>query len=99
MSQQKATTGSGRLIALFTAAYCVALLIVAAMALASYLLLQEMMAAQQSDERLLALINTQKALSQRVMFLAAAADTATAHEKPALLELAAHRHRRFRERL
>ncbi|MET0596349.1 MAG: EAL domain-containing protein [Mesorhizobium sp.] len=86
MSQQKAPTGTGRLIALFTAAYCVALLIVAAMALASYLLLQEMMAAQQRDEKLLALINTQKALSQRVMFLAAAADTATAHEKPALLD-------------
>ena len=41
------------------------------------MLLQQMMAAQQRDEALLALVSTQKALSQRVVFLASAADDAT----------------------
>ena len=52
MSQQTVPTGSGRLILLFKSAYWIALSIIAAMALASYLLLQQMMAAQQRDEAL-----------------------------------------------
>ena len=85
MSQQTVPTGSGRLILLFKSAYWIALSIIAAMALASYLLLQQMMAAQQRDESLLALANAQRALSQRVVFLAAAADTAPFAEKPGLI--------------
>jgi diguanylate cyclase (GGDEF)-like protein len=85
MSQQTVPTGSGRLILLFKSAYWIALSIIAAMALASYLLLQQMMAAQQRDESLLALANAQRALSQRVVFLAAAADTAPFGEKPGLI--------------
>ncbi len=85
MSQQTVPTGSGRLILLFKSAYWIALSIIAAMALASYLLLQQMMAAQQRDEALLALANAQRALSQRVVFLAAAADTAPFGEKPGLI--------------
>jgi diguanylate cyclase len=85
MSQQTVSTGSGRLILLFKCAYWVALLIIAAMAMASYLLLQQMMAAQQRDEALLALANTQKALSQRVVFLATATDAAAFTAKSNLL--------------
>ena len=78
MAQQPAKSGSEKLILLIKSAYWVALLIIAAMAMASYLLLQQMMAAQQHDEALLSLVSTQKALSQRVVFLANAADDADA---------------------
>ncbi len=85
MSQQTVPTGSGRLILLFKGAYWVALSIIAAMALASYVLLQQMMAAQQRDEALLALANAQRALSQRVVFLVAVTDKAPFVEKPGLI--------------
>ena len=85
MSQQTVSAGSGRLILLFKSAYWIALLIIVAMALASYLLLQQMMAAQQRDQSLLAIAGTQKALSQRVVFLATATDRATRAAKPGLL--------------
>jgi diguanylate cyclase (GGDEF)-like protein len=75
------------LILLFKGAYWIALLIIAAMAMASFILLQQMMAAQQHDQALLALTGTQKALSQRVVFLANAADTAPRNEQPALVRL------------
>jgi diguanylate cyclase (GGDEF)-like protein len=83
--QETAKAGSEKLILLIKSAYWVALLIIAAMAMASYLLLQQMMGAQQRDEALLSLIATQKALSQRVVFLANAADDANQLEKPALI--------------
>jgi diguanylate cyclase (GGDEF)-like protein len=85
MSQQPANTSGRRLILLFKSAYWIALLIIAAMAMASYLLLQQMMAAQQRDQALLSLTGTQKALSQRVVFLANAADSAPRDEQPALV--------------
>jgi diguanylate cyclase (GGDEF)-like protein len=86
MSQQPPTYGgSEKLILLIKSAYWVALLIIAAMAMASYMLLQQMMGAQQRDEALLSLISTQKALSQRVVFLANAADDANQLEKPQLI--------------
>ena len=91
MSQQPANVGSDRLISLIKSAYWVALLIIAAMAMASYLLLQQMMAAQQRDEALLSLISTQKALSQRVVFLANAADDANAARQAGADRLAARR--------
>ena len=84
--QQTAAANSGKLILLIKSAYWIALLIIAAMAMASYILLQQMMAAQQRDESLLALASTQKALSQRVVFLANAADAASREKQPALIE-------------
>jgi len=85
MSQQSSSPGSGKLISLIKSAYWVALLIIAAMAMASYLFLQEMMGAQQGDQQLLALTSNQKALSQRVVFLANAATSADPAEQPALV--------------
>ena len=61
------------------------MLIIAAMAMASYLLLQQMMNAQQQDQSVLSLVSTQKALSQRVVFLANAADDASQHDRPQLI--------------
>lgn len=85
MSQPAPNSGSEKLILLIKTAYWVALLIIAAMSMASYILLQQMMAAQQRDEALLSLISGQKALSQRVVFLANAADAANQLEKPQLI--------------
>jgi diguanylate cyclase (GGDEF)-like protein len=85
MVQQPAKSGSEKLILLIKSAYWVALLIIAAMAMASYMLLQQMMGAQQRDEALLSLISTQKALSQRVVFLANAAAEANLLSKRQLI--------------
>jgi diguanylate cyclase (GGDEF)-like protein len=85
MAEQPAKSGSEKLILLIKSAYWVALLIIAAMAMASYMLLQQMMGAQQRDEALLSLVSTQKALSQRVVFLANAADNAAQKAKPQLI--------------
>ena len=71
MPQNQAVSASSRtLITSIKSAYWVALLIIAAMAMASFLLLQQMMAAQKRDDAILSLASTQKALSQRVVFLA-----------------------------
>ena len=75
-----------RLVLLIKSAYWVALLIIAAMALASFLLLQQMIAAQQRDGSLLDIVSTQKALSQRIVFLASAAETATRDRKPGFVK-------------
>ncbi len=64
------TTGADRLVLIIKSAYWIALLILAAMAMASYLLLQQMMAAQKQDQEVLELVSNQKALSQRIVFLA-----------------------------
>ena len=83
MNQQQAN--SGKLILLIKSAYWIALLIIAAMAMASFILLQQMMAAQQRDRALLVLTSNQKALSQRVVFLANAATGAPRDKQPALV--------------
>src|SRR5262249_39186745 len=86
MDQEPAkSSGAERLILLIKSAYWMALLIIAAMAMASYLLLQHMMCAQQHDDLLQSLVGAQKALSQRVVFLAGAADEARAIDKPRLI--------------
>ncbi|MGE0502903.1 MAG: putative bifunctional diguanylate cyclase/phosphodiesterase [Rhizobiaceae bacterium] len=89
MTQQQqpetALSGSGRLVLLIKSAYWVALIIIAAMAMASYVFLQQMMAEQQRDESLLNLVANQKTLSQRVVFLANAAADATPDKRQALL--------------
>ncbi|WP_394891178.1 putative bifunctional diguanylate cyclase/phosphodiesterase [Mesorhizobium sp. AaZ16] len=87
MSQQPANTSARKLILLIKSAYWIALLIIAAMAMASFILLQQMMGAQQHDQALVALTGTQKALSQRVVFLANAAENAPIGEQPALAGL------------
>ena len=74
-----------RLTLLLKSAYWAALLIIAGMVMAAFVLLQQMMAAQQYDRAVLDIVSTQKILSQRIVFLAAAADTATRDKQPALL--------------
>ncbi|PAQ05262.1 putative bifunctional diguanylate cyclase/phosphodiesterase [Mesorhizobium temperatum] len=85
MSQQPAQTISSRLILLIKAGYWLALLIIAAMVMASFILLQQMMAAQRHDDTLLDIVGTQKALSQRIVFLANAAGAASRNQQPALV--------------
>jgi len=85
MSQQPPIVGADRLIFIIKSAYWVALLIIAAMVMASYMLLQQMMGEQQQDQSLLSLVSTQKALSQRVVFLANAADDAKDSDRPQLI--------------
>src|SRR4051794_2163409 len=85
MSQQPPIVGADRLILIIKSAYWVALLIIAAMIMASYMLLQQMMGEQQHDQSLLSLVSAQKALSQRVVFLANAADDAKQTDKPQLI--------------
>jgi diguanylate cyclase (GGDEF)-like protein len=77
---------SGRLITQLRWGYWTTLLVVAAMVTASYLLLQQMMAAYQNDQRLLSLAASQKALSQRVIFLASAARSASRVDKTGLVD-------------
>ena len=72
LTQQPVNTSSRKLIALIKSAYWIALLIIAAITMASFILLQQMMAAHQRDDALLTLSSAQKALSQRVVFLAGA---------------------------
>jgi diguanylate cyclase (GGDEF)-like protein len=78
-------TSSKKLVALIRSAYWVALCIIAAMTMASFLLLQQMMAAQQRDAELLSLVSAQKALSQRVVFLANALDNSMQREQSGLI--------------
>ena len=69
-------TSSKKLTSLIKGAYWFALMIIAAIAAASFILLQQMIAAQQQDAALLSLVGAQKALSQRVVFLAGALEDA-----------------------
>jgi diguanylate cyclase (GGDEF)-like protein len=85
MSQQPMQTISGKLLLLIKTGYWFALLIIAAMVMAAFLLLQQMIAAQQHDEALLDVVSTQKALSQRIVFLASATGSAPRDEQPALV--------------
>ncbi len=85
MSQQPAQTVSGKLILLIKTGYWLALLIIAAMVIASFILLQQMMAAQQHNHTLLDIVSTQKALSQRIVFLTSATGSAARDKQPALV--------------
>lgn len=85
MSQQPVQAVSGRLILLIKAGYWLALMIIAAMVMASFILLQPMMAAQRHDDTLLDIVGTQKALSQRIVFLASATGAASRDQQPALV--------------
>lgn len=85
MSQQPVQTISGKLILLIKTGYWLALLIIATMVMASFILLQQMMAAQQHNHTLLDIVSTQKALSQRIVFLASATGSASRDKQPALV--------------
>ena len=85
MSQQPVHSVSRKLIMLIKSGYWLALLIIAAMVMASFILLQQMMAAQQHNENLQNIVSTQKALSQRIVFLAGATGAASRDKQPALV--------------
>ncbi|MBL8579444.1 MAG: EAL domain-containing protein [Mesorhizobium sp.] len=85
MQQQTANTSSRRLIVLIKGAYWFALLLIAAITMTSFVMLQQMMAAQQRDDALLTLANAQKALSQRVVFLAGAIGDAQQKDRLTLI--------------
>ncbi|WP_192182728.1 putative bifunctional diguanylate cyclase/phosphodiesterase [Mesorhizobium amorphae] len=85
MSQQPVHSVSRKLILLIKSGYWLALLIIATMVMASFILLQQMMAAQQLNDALLNIVSTQKALSQRIVFLAGATGAATRDKQPALV--------------
>ncbi|MER9181165.1 hypothetical protein [Mesorhizobium sp. M0482] len=77
MSQQPVHAVSGRLILLIKSGYWLALLIIAAMVVASFILLQQVMSTQRHNQALLDIVSTQKALSQRIVFLAGATGSAS----------------------
>ncbi|TGV31403.1 GGDEF-domain containing protein, partial [Mesorhizobium sp. M8A.F.Ca.ET.142.01.1.1] len=56
-----------------------------AMVVASFVLLQQLMAQQQHNDTLLDIVSTQKALSQRIVFLASATSAASRDKQPALV--------------
>ncbi|MDX8481042.1 EAL domain-containing protein [Mesorhizobium sp. VK24D] len=85
MSQQPVQSVSRKLILLIKSGYWLALLIIAAMVMASFILLQQLMAQQQHNDALLDIVSTQKALSQRIVFLAGATGAAPRDKQPALV--------------
>ncbi|MDX8469177.1 EAL domain-containing protein [Mesorhizobium sp. VK23B] len=85
MSQQPLQSVSRKLILLIKTGYWLALTIIAAMVMASFILLQQLMAQQQHNDALLDIVSTQKALSQRIVFLASATGAAARDKQPALV--------------
>ncbi|RWD65202.1 MAG: EAL domain-containing protein [Mesorhizobium sp.] len=85
MSQQPVQSVSRKLILLIKTGYWLALTIIAAMVMASFILLQQLIAQQQHNDALLDIVSTQKALSQRIVFLASATGAATRDKQPALV--------------
>ena len=85
MSQQPVHSVSRKLILLIKTGYWLALTIIAAMVVASFVLLQQLMAQQQHNDALLDIVSTQKALSQRIVFLASATGAASRDKQPALV--------------
>ncbi len=76
--------GRTRLVLLVKSAYWGGVLLIAAMATASFFLVQTMLAEHRRDDALMAQVSHQKALSQRVVFLAGTAQRAGLPEKTAL---------------
>ncbi|RWM06434.1 MAG: EAL domain-containing protein [Mesorhizobium sp.] len=85
MSQQPVQSVSRKLILLIKSGYWLALTIIAAMVMASFILLQQLMAQQQHNDALLDIVSTQKALSQRIVFLAGATGAASRDKQAALV--------------
>jgi diguanylate cyclase (GGDEF)-like protein len=78
--------GTARLIVLIKTAYWVGLLIIAAMAMTSYLMLSNMMVQQQVDAAASQLNGSQMALSQRILVLQRNLDETPESWRPRLLE-------------
>ena len=73
MAETESGASTDRLNTVIKCAYWFALMVMSAMTIASFVLLQQMMTEQQRDARVLQLSGEQKALSQRVVFLVLAA--------------------------
>lgn len=73
MTEAQSCESTDRLSTVIKCAYLFALAVMAAMTIASFVLLQQMMSEQQRDAGVLQLSGEQKALSQRVVFLVLAA--------------------------
>src|SRR4051794_16181260 len=84
MSQQPVHSISRGLLLVIRAGYWLALLIIALMVTASFVLLQQTMANQQHHHELLDIVGTQKALSQRIVFLASATGSASRENRSAM---------------
>ncbi|WP_170314564.1 putative bifunctional diguanylate cyclase/phosphodiesterase [Aquibium carbonis] len=67
-------------------AYVVALVIIGSMVLTSFVLLNHLIREQQQEEHVVSIAETQRALSQRIVFLANAAQSAPAERRPALIQ-------------
>lgn len=78
--------GSARLIVLIKSAYWVGLLIIAAVAMASYAMLSNMMAQQQIEASAVRLNGSQMALSQRILILQRNIESTPESWHPSLLE-------------
>jgi diguanylate cyclase (GGDEF)-like protein len=85
MTQKGKAGGPERLVLLIRAAYWGAVSIIAAMAIGSFLLVQSRLEQHQRDDALLTMVSQQKALSQRIMFLAKAAEDLPIAQKPPLI--------------
>jgi diguanylate cyclase (GGDEF)-like protein len=86
MPKEKPVNSSARrLLLVIRSAYWIALALVAAMTMASYILLQQMMAAQQADSDILSLASAQRALSQRIILLARAVDDVPAQRRAEMI--------------
>ncbi|MFN3546564.1 MAG: putative bifunctional diguanylate cyclase/phosphodiesterase [Mesorhizobium sp.] len=66
-------------------AYVVGLVIIGSMVLASFILLNHLIGAQQREEYLVSIAENQRALSQRIVFLANAVEVSPAERQPTLV--------------
>lgn len=82
--QEGPAAGKNRLVLLVRAAYWSGVLLIASIVTGSFLLVQTMLAQHQRDDALMYLASHQKALSQRLIFLANAAESAQEPGKTAL---------------
>ncbi|WP_274629966.1 putative bifunctional diguanylate cyclase/phosphodiesterase [Arvimicrobium flavum] len=78
--------GSARLIIVIKSAYWIGLLIIAAMAMTSFVLLRQLMSQQEIDASVSQMNGSQMALSQRIIVLANAIETSPRNLRPQLLD-------------
>ncbi|MEX0957456.1 MAG: EAL domain-containing protein [Rhizobiaceae bacterium] len=86
MNREDMAGGDERIVLFIKAAYWGAVLIIAAMAMVSFLLVQDRLDAHQRDDALLSMVSQQKALSQRIVFLAGAAETVPLDQRSPLID-------------
>ena len=79
------TAGLRKPVKMIERAYVAALVIIGSMVLASFILLNQLIGAQQREEHRVSIAETQRALSQRIVFLANAAEGAPVERQPALI--------------